>query len=96
MAAAPPDTHFVIARYDEPIGWLADLGDVRLTVYNKGPSPVELPQGPAAEERRAPNRGREGETYLRHILNHYDELAEVTVFSQARITDHSHKHYSRT
>lgn len=88
MAAVHADTHFVIARYDEPTDWLADLGEVRLTVYNKGPSLVQLPHVPAAEELRVPNRGREGETYLRHILDHYDKLAKVTVFSQARITDH--------
>lgn len=32
-----------------------------------------------------PNRGREGETYLHHILTHWDALATHTIFLQAEI-----------
>ena len=37
---------------------------------------------------RCPNVGREGEAYLRHILDRYESLPTVTVFAQADITDH--------
>lgn len=32
-----------------------------------------------------PNRGREGETYLWHIINNWDQLAEQTLFLQAAV-----------
>lgn len=34
---------------------------------------------------QVPNVGREGETYLRHILEHWDDLAKHTMFIQADI-----------
>lgn len=71
---------FVIAHYDEQLGWLAELpADTATLVYHKHTS---------ARENRLPNVGREAHTYLHHILTHYERLAEQTVFLQGRPHDH--------
>ena len=36
------------------------------------------------------NVGRESETYLHYIITNYDNLPDVIVFTQARISDHNH------
>jgi len=66
----------VLSQYDEDVAWSDDYKNIR-TVYCKKSSvgaegciPLE-------------NVGREGHTYLHHIVKNYDNLAEWTVFSQA-------------
>eukprot|EP00967_Tisochrysis_lutea_P076099 scaffold102777_cov30-Tisochrysis_lutea.AAC.1 len=82
--------HVVVVRYDEPLDWLAGLGAAQLWLYNKGEPDVQLPLGAAdrVSQLRVPNRGREGEAYLRHIIEQYDSLPDIVIFTQARITDH--------
>lgn len=36
-----------------------------------------------------PNIGREADTYLEHIINHYDDLADMTIFCQGDPFPHS-------
>lgn len=36
-----------------------------------------------------PNIGREADTYLEHIINHYDDLADITIFCQGDPFPHS-------
>jgi hypothetical protein len=70
----------VIARYNEDIGWAEGLPAV---VYNKGTS-----LDTRLETRPLANVGRESHTYLHHIVHHWDELADVTLFAQGRTADH--------
>jgi hypothetical protein len=72
---------FVVARYNENIEWLRDEMDHTI-LYNKG-SPLNL-----KNEIMLENVGRESDTYLHYIITHYDELPDVVVFTQARISDH--------
>lgn len=51
-------------------------------VYNKG-TPLHL-----ENEILIPNVGRESETYLQYILANYNQLPDVVVFTQGRISDH--------
>lgn len=61
-------------------------------IYSKGP---ETPAGQRLHELKreglvdsiieVPNWGREGETYLKHIVNHYSTLAPQTLFLQPHI-----------
>lgn len=74
-----PAIEIVVARYREDLGWLESLQHWPTTVYDKGD-----PQAAHA----LPNVGREADTYLQHIVQHYDELAEVTVFLQGNPFDH--------
>jgi Protein of unknown function (DUF3431) len=69
----------VIARYEEDVSWAAGLPAV---VYNKGTAiDASIQQLPL------PNVGREAHTYLSHILRAWDELADVTLFTQGNL-DH--------
>ena len=71
----------VVARHAEDLNWLRRAPKtVRVTVYNKGVDP-----GPGAV---LPNIGREAHTYLHHIVERYDDLADVTVFCQGKPFDH--------
>ena len=76
---------FVIARYNENLNWLDNLLDPeqmkKVTVYNKGPDNV-----PGSI--RLPNIGREAHTYLTHIINNYETLAEKVYFLQGNPVDH--------
>lgn len=75
----------VMARYNEDVSWLGPLRE-RCIVYNKG---QELASADGLKRVVSlPNVGRESHTYLHHIVENYDTLAPVTVFTQARIEDH--------
>jgi hypothetical protein len=71
---------FVVARYNENIDWLDRVKD-NCIIYNKG-VPLEI-----NNEIPLKNVGRESHTYLWHIIHNYDNLAEVTIFTQGCISD---------
>jgi len=66
----------VLAQFDEDLAWSKPFEKVR-TVYCKGG--MSCPAGSSI----LPNVGREGHTFLHHIVVNYDKLAAWTVFSQA-------------
>lgn len=72
----------VVARYNEnPDKWLSiNDKNVKVTIYNKGD----------ADDRfiNIPNVGREAETWLRHIVENYDNLSDVTFFAQGDCSPH--------
>lgn len=65
----------VIARYNEDISWAEHATADRITVYNKGGS-----DNPWENAIDLPNVGREAHTYLTHIIERWDDLADVTAF----------------
>ena len=73
----------VVARYNENIEWLKpDMNNV--IIYNKGQK-LNM-----ENEILLKNVGRESETYLNYIISNYNNLPDVTVFTQGRIDDHKH------
>ena len=76
------DIELVVSRYDEDLSWLNDplFSSYRATVYNKGPKMDNSYAGNIARVLDLENVGRESHSYLFHILNNYDNLAEYTVF----------------
>ncbi len=64
----------VISRYSEDLNWVNKY-QVFSTIYNKGDDEIEgsIPLH---------NIGREAHTYLHHIVNNYDNLADYTAFVQ--------------
>ena len=74
----PSQLHLVIAHYNEDLSWLEDFASLPRTIYTKSGT------GP----NRLPNVGREAHTYLHHIIENYDKLAEITVFLQGNPCDH--------
>lgn len=75
----------VVARYAEDVSWIDDLKAVhpRVWLYNKGGN---TPGRPCIT---LDNVGREAHTYLFHIVNHWDDLADRTVFCQGSTSDHA-------
>lgn len=73
----------VIARYEENLNWISLIADdIPVTIYNKG-NPINLLRLPRhAEIINIENIGRESETYARHIIKNYKELATYTLFLQ--------------
>lgn len=83
----------VIARYAESIEWLCDPDiyslisneniDTRIFVYNKGQDDIKmciLPRHIKITYENVKNVGRCDHTYLYHIIKHYDNLGDVTMF----------------
>jgi len=99
---APADFDIVVSYYDEDLSNLKSLVDKviainqikhmhrRLIIYNKN-TQVELSVIKAAmrtdEVTLIPNIGREGATYLHHIITEWDNLAKHTMFIQGRVHD---------
>jgi hypothetical protein len=81
-----PATQIVVAHYDEDLSWLESHAHV-VTVYHKGPQPLQSP-GIFSQTSILPNVGRESHTYLHHIVHHYHDLADVTLFTQGQVDDH--------
>lgn len=92
--------HLVIAHYNEEpfwmrrwidsvrsISYIQELG-IKVIIYTKGPETdlVALKEATAADEvLQLPNVGREGGTYLHHLLKVYDDPPPFTMFTQAII-----------
>ena len=76
-AARATPVEVVISRFDEELSWVDGLHQqAKITVYDKSdrPTPGSI---------HLHNVGREGHTYLSHIVSRYDTLADWTVFTQA-------------
>jgi Protein of unknown function (DUF3431) len=71
----------VISRHNEEITWSDMYASIR-TIYDKSDTPNLLKIETPGKVIRLPNLGRESHTYLTHIVNNYNKLAELTVFSQ--------------
>lgn len=76
----------VVAHYTENLNWLRNLPTgVQKTVYTKSSEPItEHTTIPL------PNIGREAHTYLHHLVNRYDSLADWTIFCQGKPFDHAY------
>jgi len=89
----PTSVEMVVARYNEPLEWLSEAPFNRypISIYNKGSNENFFKTSPMVR-RVVPlkNVGREGHTYLHHIVENYDRLAEVTLFLPGS-TDADHK-----
>jgi hypothetical protein len=71
----------IVARYNENIDWL-NCEISNCIIYNKGDK-LDIENEICLE-----NVGRESETYLHYIITNYDNLPDVVVFTQAKISDH--------
>jgi hypothetical protein len=71
----------VIARSYEDLSWTQQLDpSIEVVVYNKGEGDFGIP---------LQNIGRETDTYLHHIVENYDNLAEHIIFTQGYPFQHS-------
>lgn len=68
----------VVARCHEDISWI-DRFPFEKTVYDKGDGTKGIP---------LPNIGREGHTFIHHIITRWDSLSDVTIFLQGNPYEH--------
>ena len=70
----------VVAKFNENIEWTKELGG-NVIIYDKSVPPLK-------------NIGREAETYLRYIIEHYNNLPEYVIFLQGNPYDTIWSHTS--
>ena len=75
----------VVARYNENLDWVNHFP--KKYIYNKGNIDT-IPDDLKQDVINLPNVGREAHTYLYHIIENYDNLDDVTIFSQGMYSDH--------
>lgn len=74
----------VIAAYDRDYSWVTHLHpDIKVTVYKKGDQSLK-PNEILIE----PNLGRDVHTFFYHLYTQYDNLSDITFFSQDYPFDH--------
>lgn len=78
------NSEIVVARFREDLRWLRPYNDI-VTFYNKGINDINYLKCIINLE----NKGREGDTYLYHIITNYNNLAQKTIFTQGEVFDHN-------
>ena len=76
------DIEIVVARYNEDLKWLSEepFNHNPIIIYNKGDN-NNFEKSPNIKNIISlPNVGREAHSYLYHIIENYDNLAECTIF----------------
>lgn len=71
----------IVARYQEDISWLNPIMN-DCVIINKG-EPLNIPNEIITE-----NVGRESHSYLKYIIDNYDNLPDINIFTQGNIEDH--------
>ena len=76
----------VVSRYSEQLGWVNKIDkDIDIIVYNKGSNDIDSNFTNRIKSLVSlKNVGREGHTYLSHIIENYDKLADITFFTQGK------------
>ena len=72
----------VVSRYNENLEWLNQdpYNKYPVVIYNKGQNDEFVHNNNVKDIVNLPNVGREGHTYLYHIVNNYDNLSDMTIF----------------
>lgn len=76
-----PDILLIVSRYNENLEWLKDepFRHYPVIIYNKGNND-DFYKPENTQVVSIKNVGREGHTYIYHIIQHYDNLNEILVF----------------
>jgi len=69
----------VLCSYKNDVSWCSEVIGFDIVVYEKGGIKQDIAQA---------NVGREHYTYTKHIVDNYENLADLIVFSQANPFDH--------
>ena len=76
----------VVCRYGEDLAWTRNLPrGIHLTIYDKSPKD----QTPWPGSQPLANHSRDDFAWLHHLVERYEDLAELTVFAQGRPFDHA-------
>jgi hypothetical protein len=79
--------HIVVAHYNESLEWLLNYDPYLITIYSKG---KEVDSKYAHLIIKTDNIGREAHTYLKYIIDNYNNLPEFVFFTQGNPFDHLH------
>jgi Protein of unknown function (DUF3431) len=85
----------VVSRYAENLDWLSEFPAdkyKRIFIYNKNPVPYESTIERATVE-NLDNIGREAHSYLYHVIKHYDNLGDATLFIPGSVRNKPWKSY---
>ena len=91
----------VIARYNEELDWLLAINNIDILIYSKGENNIEYVKTLLNKKNmnciiiNLNNIGREGHTYINHIINNYNNLYNHTIFAQGFPFDHSPMIYTK-
>lgn len=80
------DFHIVVARYNEDTEWLKPFSQ-HVYIQNKGDE-TTIPSYLKPNVVNIPNIGLDQYCYLNYIVNHYDNLPNIVIFTQAGLKDH--------
>jgi hypothetical protein len=74
----------IVSRFNEDLKWTLEypFNKFQYIVYNKGNQDIDIPNT------SVPNVGRESDTYLRFIIDHYNDLPDKIIFCQGNPFDH--------
>lgn len=81
------ETALIIAQYNEDVSWITNLDNryiQKIYLYTKDINNTNFVDSKNIPSTRKylPNIGREPHTYLYHIINNYDNLADINIFVQ--------------
>lgn len=83
------NTQIIVARFNENLDWITSNNYTnRCLVYNKGYDNLS-PRLNIIKKPNYPIYGREGETYLYHIVHNYHNLSDYIIFTQGNPFEHS-------
>ncbi len=87
--------NIIISRYNEKLEWTtkAPYNKYKYIVYNKGIN-NDFEKKNVSKILQLPNVGRESHTYLQHIINNYESLADINIFLPGSI-DTNHKVFKK-
>jgi len=84
------DKEAVVSWFNEDLDWLSIVEKIgwRITVYKKGTIDQTVRYPKQWQFINLQNVGQEAHTFLSHIVNRYDTMADQTLFMQGRVKDH--------
>ena len=81
-------TSIIIAKYNENISWINNIDKKHtIHIYNKSDENISSSRNNTIIH-KLQNVGRETHTYLTHIINNYDNLTDLVLFTQGKWDDH--------
>ena len=83
----------VVARYNESLSWTLEypFNQFKYIVYNKNPDDDNYEKKYVIKSKNLKNQGKCDHTFLYHLVNSYDNLADITIFLPGCIDDASFK-----
>lgn len=86
----------IFTRYNDPANCILEIlknTDINIVVYDRGIQKLDLPKSDRLNHIYDENIGRECGGYIRHIIENYNSLDDILIFSQAIYDNHPYEHF---